>query len=138
MNTLSFQLLDDLKPCITKHRKFNTKEELKNILYKLWDKFINEELLDSSSYFFNFETKEEDINHVYTSLLYDDYCVYNRFEKYYVIAFSINYKRFYIWSKYCNARLIDWGEKNNDNVDETLSPDWDENPIFKFIKSLNS
>lgn len=71
------------------------------------------------------------------TLLENKYCVYNRFEKYFVVAFALNYTRFEIYSKDSRKELIKW--RDNDEHDEIrgiINYDHNENPVAMLLKSL--
>jgi len=45
------------------------------------------------------------------------YWVWNRFEKYYVVAFALDFTRFEVYSKDCDKQLIKWRENDeNDKI----------------------
>lgn len=102
---------------------------------KLWDKFISGEYCDHSGYFFENESRESDIATVMDSLLGDKYYVRNRYQKYYVIAFAIDYTRFHIWSKDYDAELIEWSQKGE--IVDNYDPDHAVNPVVKIMNQLN-
>ncbi len=69
----------------------------------------------------------------------DGYWVWNRFEKYYVVAFSLNFTRFEVYSKDCNKELIKL--RDNDEHDPIAGwitdPDYNESPIVRMLQCLN-
>lgn len=129
MNTLSFAIFDDLNQIIHKEWTFNDKDEIKNILYELQKSFLSKKIGDDYYSFFN-----NDMDNVIQSLYKKNFYVCNRYDKYYVIAFSINYTKFYIWSKDCDAKIIKWSEDgelvNNYNINH------DENPVVSLLKNI--
>lgn len=136
-HTLSFQLLDDLIPHISKSWEIYTEADIKRVLRNLWKEFDDEELDDVSGYYFQMNSKNKRIEEITNSLISDGYYVRNRFEKYYVIAFAIDYKRFNIWSKDCDAKMIKWREDDEkDKIDDYLPSDYDVNPVVKLLQSI--
>ncbi|AQN68726.1 hypothetical protein [Saudi moumouvirus] len=106
--TLSFCIYDDLIPVISFEKKFNNICEVGNILKNIWNKFLSGNYSDRTHYFFDNKTMKEDIKYVLKRLKNENYCVFNGFEKYYVVAFSLNYTKFYIWSRDCKPLIINW------------------------------
>ncbi len=130
ISTISFCVCDDLRPDEIITKSFKNKEELTNILKEIW-KIGTEKY--SHTYFFD----NISIESVVDDLLTEGYCVYNRREKYYVVAFAINYKRFWIWSKDCEAKIIKWKENDeNDCIAKNLEEDYDVNPVIKMMSKL--
>jgi hypothetical protein len=77
-------------------------------------------------------------NHIVDKLLDKHYFVKNRYNKYYVIAFAINYTRFEVYSKDCDKELIEWRDEAL-SVDDPIkgvitNPDYNENPVITFLK----
>lgn len=62
----------------------------------------NNEKLDKNHY----------INNIVDKLLKNDFFVYNRYNKYYSVAFAINKKRFPVYSKDTDTVMIQWDEKD--------------------------
>src|ERR1700722_4382478 len=105
-NILSFCIFDDLQPAYGPiHVQFQEKSY--KVLTKIVDNIIRECTNDPSGYYVN---KHHSTDEVVATLISDDYYVINRYQKYYVIAFAINYTRFEIYSKDCDKELIQWRE----------------------------
>ena len=78
------------------------------------------------------------------SLDQNKYYVINRVEKYYVVAFAINYTQFEIFSKDVDKQLIDWEISENDKkkwnpivihqIDD--DDDYNENPVVTLLREL--
>lgn len=123
--TISFTILDDLEDI--KNYDYETDTKLskipllpyhKQIQFTKTDieKFINEVRLVFAlplklCYFNDRIYNSEIVDELYN----DNFYVLNRIEKYYVVAFAINYTRFEIYSKDCDKKLISWRE--NDESD---------------------
>lgn len=136
--TLSFAILDDLNQKYYFSEDFTSYDELTQILTKIWDSFLSEEVeYGDRGYFFQKNTKSEDINDVLYKLKQNNYYVCNRINKYYVYAFAINYKRFWIWSKDCEAKIIEWPVKSYESVADNLDPEYDVNPVIKVMRMFN-
>lgn len=67
------------------------------------------------------------------------YIVSNRVEKYYVMAFALDYTRFEVFSKDCDKQLIKWRDDDNDDkiVGFITDDEYNENPVIKLMKQLN-
>lgn len=141
-HTLSFCFLDDLCPKISLEWDFKNMEEIPSILENLWNRFLDgnhpNPLSDPSGYYFESETRKDDIQVVLDCLKKQGYYRCNRFEKYYVIAFSIDRRRFRIWSKDCDPEIIDWsfGKTQGPVVDSEPPEDCNENPVLTLMKNL--
>jgi len=68
-------------------------------------------------------TVELDIKEVVDNLYNDGFHVWNRLNKYYVVAFAINYNRFDIYSKDCDKKLIEWEDLDSSGDDTDKSDD---------------
>jgi len=82
------------------------------------------------------------IDEICACLINDNYYVLNRIEKYYVLAFSINYTQFEVYSKDCDKKFIDWkyDADTTDNIKVTGiidDPDYNLNPLIKMIRSIH-
>lgn len=139
-NTLSFCIFDDLSPRsgpITIEYDENDKDALSAALDKIVKPYLEGESIDPSEYYF---TKDYDKNDVLNDLMKDKYYVWNRYEKYYVIAFAINYTRFEIFSKDCDKELIEWRENDEDDEIKGVitKEDYNENPVVSLMKRLST
>jgi hypothetical protein len=168
IDTISFGILDDLNfdhgPIHRNINKADINDIRKNIkdmisVFKWKDvvgckpetgafgKYCDEEnhdhgKRDESGYFDEdfFKKEDELVNHIASNLQRESFYVINRYNKYYVIAFAINYSRFEIFSKDCNKILIDWGEKNGSIIYDGIiqDPDYNENPVIKTMRMINN
>lgn len=82
-----------------------------------------------------------DVDYVAEKLIEQGYFVFNRVNKYYVVAFALDYTRFEIYSKDCDKQLIDWcvdneKAKNAKIVHQIEDPDYNENPVIQILKDL--
>lgn len=142
-HTVSFVVLDNLENYIgPRHitipdlsitsvvyavKQLTRSEEIRNPLY-----FFDDEYYDSSGYW---------PNKIASTLIEDGYYVINRWQKYYVIAFALDYTRFEVYSKDCDKKLIDWEtpEQTNAVIKGIITDeDYNVNPVIKLIQSLNN
>lgn len=117
MNTINFVILENLKPCYGPIEITSSYDDIKNELYNLIDVF--KKIPDKSGYFDTdfFNNAETYISHIEYSLKQHNYFVRNGYNKYYVIAFALNYTRFEVFSKGHNKQLIKW---RNDDVNDSI------------------
>lgn len=110
---LCFCILRDLIPLFNPEEyRFSTKDELVIILQNLWKEL---EKLDFISQFFQSTHRQRKIKEVVENLEQSGYCVWNQYEKYFVIAFALDYKRFWIWCKNQIPQVIQW--RKDDIID---------------------
>ena len=136
---ISFCIFDDLQPCFSPiciEYNINDSDELSLAIDKIVEPFLNGKKTDPSGYYFSLDY---DKNEVLSELLDKNYYVLNRYQKYYVIAFAINYTRFEIYSKDCNKKLIRWRDDDKKDKVEGIIVDenYNENPVITFMKSLS-
>lgn len=62
--------------------------------------------------------------------------VLNRVNKYYVIAFAINRKRFAVYSKDCNTQQIKWSDDDETIVRDSPDPR-NQNPVVALMKTIH-
>lgn len=157
---ISFTMLNDLRHMEEwpKHKKikYNKDEIIKFIReidggylsHEEYEKYLEKKTKgnkyhDKSQYFKSYDGKddlqEEDIEYIANELMETQYFVKNRYNKYYVIAFAINYTRFEIYSKDCDKELIDWGiEELGQIKGEINDPDYNVNSVIKLVKELTT
>jgi hypothetical protein len=84
------------------------------------------------------ENEEQCINSIVQSLIKKSFFVTNRYNKYYSIAFAINYTRFEIYSFGCDKELIDWkdGKGIVSQFGIIHDPNYNESPVLKILRSL--
>lgn len=71
-------------------------------------------------------------------LLSKGYSVWNLFQKYYVIAWAIDYTRFEIYSEDCED-VIEWGEGKSGGIKGIIeNEDYNENPVITTMKAFHS
>ena len=140
---LSFSILDDLNHMSNypKHVELQDKtfQTIKTAILGLLQNFKNGSDYDPS-YFFDreFFSTNEYINQIVEDLLDKNYYRRNRVEKYYVIAFALDYTRFEIFSKDCEKQLIDWGVENHGEIKGIIhNEDYNENPIITLLKNID-
>jgi hypothetical protein len=80
---------------------------------------------------------DEEINGIANILLKKNYFVKNRYNKYYVVAFALNYTRFEIFSKDCDKQLIDWEEGEGEIKGVINDLNYNENPVVTLLKQIN-
>lgn len=86
----------------------------------------------------DFKDEQSNIQIIANELIDNHYYVINRYEKYYVIAFAINFSRFEVFSKDHNKELISWN-KDGPIILSGLITDlnYNENPLDTLIKWYN-
>ena len=118
-HTLSFCILDDLKPRYGPvHIEINDLkyETISNAVEKIAQQIIKNQSDCTGCYFYSEYDMGNSIsfvpkynnNTITNELLENGYYVLNRYEKYYVIAFALNYKEFKVVSANCLKELIEW------------------------------
>jgi len=146
-HTISICILDDLKAYYGPHHLYFTKglhskRKLKRKILALIRPFKKKYKEDCSEYFDDafFEKEDEYVTNIVQSLIEKKYYVFNRYNKYYVIAFAIDFVRFEVFSKDCDKELIKWRHDDaNDPIVGIISdPNYNENPVVKFIRLFNS
>lgn len=147
---ISYVMLDDLQymeDCILTDGKPFSKEILRtydniyNFIMSIADKYIKYESEYDAAHFFKSNyygnITDSDIADITNTLLEEGYYVRNRLEKYYVVAFSINFSRFEVYSKDCDKEVIDWGVTNQGPiVGRITNPDYNENPVLTLMRSI--
>lgn len=79
--------------------------------------------LDPTGSYFNFINDEKMyIDEVVTNLKENKYHVVNRYDKYYVHAFAIDFTTFYIFSKDYSVNIIDWTEHSINSINIVNGP----------------
>lgn len=140
-HTVSFTILDDLCSAYGPvHETFTGEATLDNIreaVSKILTEF-KEGDSDPSGYYLE-SIDESEISAVSRNLCSKKYSVINRYEKYYVIAFSLDYTRFEVFSKDCNKELISWGRNNEKatKVEQITDPEYNMNPVLKMFMEAN-
>lgn len=76
------------------------------------------------------------IKHIAETLRQQQYYVLNRMQKYYVLAFALNYTRFEIYSKGCDKRTSPEQTSKAKVVHQIDDPDYNENPVIRLLKNL--
>lgn len=141
---VSFGVLDD---CTWKDRQVNGPFHREITDLKHLPKTLREMIHDAiqQRYGDAWDSDDElcDIDEEYVAekLIENSYFVYNRVNKYYVVAFALNYTRFEIYSKDSDKQLIDWcvdneKAKNAKIVHQIEDPDYNENPVIQILKDL--
>jgi hypothetical protein len=87
---------------------------------------------DPSNYYWEM-IDEIEIEKITKNLMFQNYYVINRFERYFVIAFALNFTRFEIFSKDCDKRLITW--QSNEEKDLIIIID-DKSTLNSVIESI--
>lgn len=159
MHILSFLILDDLSTSngygpvhtVMNNLEYNTLEtSLKKIASPFFKYIANikrdpeyywykspssDEISDPTGYYFE---QDYDVSEVIQNLISNQYYCWNRYQKYYVIAFAIDYVRFSVFSKDCDKMIIKWRE--DDQNDKIIPYDFDnnynENPVISLMKEL--
>lgn len=158
-HTISFVILDDLsntfKPIEIEIGEVN-RENVTNAVDAIAKQFgfIDDKTLvgeyehhDVSRYYFESAFSDrykpqfiKDRDDVIDNLITNGYSVWNRFNKYYVIAWAVDHTRFEVYSKDCDKMLIQWGEGKNDGEIKGMieDEDYNENPVITMMKALHS
>lgn len=97
-------------------------------LAQAWDGKYKDKKHDPSLYFSGFSGMrvdreplgERQAEIIAKQLLENKYFVRNRLEKYYVVAFALDYATFYVYSKDYDPKVIDWRERDHDSIDGTI------------------
>ena len=103
-----------------------------------WDRPMSvTEQCDPSGYYFE---KDYDVNDIVHELINNKYYCWNRYNKYYVIAFAIDYIRFSVFSKDCDKIVIKWRDEDQDDqiVPDNLDNNYNENPVISLLKKINN
>ena len=139
-HTVSFSVLDDCNPAygpvhetIPDLDSKSIEQAVRNLLGN-FKKSGN----DPSGYYHK-EINESEVQDVTNSLFSKKYYVINRFEKYYVIAFAIDYTRFEVYSKDSDKELIKWrtADSNDAVVGQISDPEYNLNPVIKLMQQIN-
>lgn len=141
-HSVSFCILDDLCSAYGPiHEPITevSKGHIKIAVRKILDKFLESKYNDPSGYYQGL-IDEKEINLITNDLFSNKYYVINRFEKYYVIAFALDYTRFEIYSKDCDKELINWGISHpNAEVTGIITDlDYNLNPVIKFMQQISN
>lgn len=147
-HTLSFTILNDLRPCYGPvHLSLSDLEAMTILegvktLAKPFLGVQQTDFLDPSGYFFKSSggfPATYNPHSITQTLKRENYCVWNRYEKYYVYAWAIDGARFEVFSKDCDKQLIDWGtEINGEIVSRIMNPQYNENPVVSLLSKLYS
>jgi hypothetical protein len=138
MHTISFCILDDCRPAYGPiHESFSgsiSEQPVKSTVRSILQAFLDSKY-DPSKYYHE-RINQDEINCITSGLCSENYYVHNRFEKYYVIAFAIDFTRFEVFSRDCDKRLIKWRE--NDEADPITgiitNDDYNISPVIKMLK----
>jgi hypothetical protein len=140
-HTITLAILDDLN-FDTHHTKTIegplTYETILSSVETLVASFKNQ--TDISGYFDSdyFGAESEYNGNISSKLFSDGYWVRNRYNKYYVICFSIDHTRFEIFSKDCDKELIDWGKDNGEIKGLIEDPEYNENPVITVLRMFEN
>ena len=178
------EIANSYKPCFTEDGVRNKYDKLgcivKDSEYKgrekrreEWDAKYKDKKLDPSNFFSGYVLEyqedppfnESNADSLADTLLEDGYFVRNRLEKYYVVAFALDFATFSVYSKDCDPKVIDWRKKaeppsgveredefddpsvtrdersevqikNGEFKGEKLGPDDNINPVVSTVKKL--
>ena len=149
---VSMSILDDLEHFdnFPKHMIVDKLDDLFSIIQELvksYEKYGKDldpvGMFDKSGVGSEYYENDNFIKDVCSGLIDDHYYVINRVNKYYVIAFAINYTKFEIYSKDKDKEFIDW--KYSPSSDEVIKiggiiddPEYNENPVIKLLQALSA
>ena len=115
--TISFSILDNCKHTYGPIHKFVNSEinytTVLEIVTNILSNFSKTD--DPSSYYYKL-INEDEIEKITWNLIFQNYYVINEFNRYYVIAFALNFTRFEIFSKDCATQLITWRLNDKKNI----------------------
>lgn len=149
MHTISYCLMDE-----TEYYYGPVHMKINNLKYETISKAIDKLLRDSQKedceppHFLEYDEPRMwaddppyyDNNDITKDLMNDGYYVWNRYQKYYVIAFAIDYTRFEFYSKDVDKRVIEWGntcEAKNGPIKGVINnPNYNANPVIGLVQSL--
>jgi hypothetical protein len=139
-HTISFAIFDDLRSIVSITKK------LPKLNFKSIHKILNEIIKgieDIDYHDRNLDgllTRSSKRSEIVEDLLNDKYTVYNRVNKYYVLAIALDYTRFDIYSKDCDKVLIKWrdNDENDPIVGVIENPNYNENPVASLMRNLQT
>ena len=133
--TLSVCLFEDLEPYYSKDVTIPNLDEsaIRSALKEIVDDCQEDDR--SRSGFFDSLTKSETNSIVY-ELVNDHYYVWNRYNKYYVILFAIDYTGCEIYSKDYNKEVFNWEGKSREIKGMIDNDDYNENPVVTLFNNL--
>lgn len=154
-HTLSFTVLDHLYPLIGpihKNIKDLSEASIRSAVREVVSYYLTHDEDNDPSYYFSQDNKwgwgspyrgvlaryEED--GIVQHLMHDNYCSVNRYNKYYVIAFAIDFLRFEVFSKDCDKKRIKW--RRDDSSDPVIHnitcKNYNENPVIRLMKTIHN
>ena len=143
MSVLSFVILDDLTPA---YGPVHVPIEEKNVgkaISEAVAELVDRRSVDPTSYYIHgWEAQGIPARHnpgeVEKCLRERGYYCLNRYEKYYVVAFALDYKRFEVFSKDCSKELIKWRVDDADDpvVGRVSDPEYNLNPVIRSMSPL--
>lgn len=144
---ISFVLLDDLEPMygpVHISLKSLCKTEIEKALQNFAEPFVSGKESEGGYIFKGYDNEKPVFcsKFVCERLEETGYYVLNRVEKYYVYAWAIDGKRFEVYSKDCDKKLVDWGDdKHNNNecvVEQIQDENYNENPVVKLLSDSSN
>ena len=136
-NVISFRILEDLSTVYSDSVsiKDSSFEEIMKGVKEIAKPFMTRKETDSTVYYFKDDYYSQEVAE---ALMKKGYYVVNRYEKYYVVAFALNYTRFEVFSKDCDKETIKWRYDDSDDVIEgkITDDDYNENPVVKLLKKM--
>lgn len=79
------------------------------------------------------------VSDIVHDLLRDGYYVWNRWEKYWSVAFALDYARFEVYAKDIDKELIKWRENDGeDPVYHQVRGDYNANPVFAAVAAAQA
>lgn len=145
---LSIKILDDLEDVYSDSISIKNKsyESILAGVKNISEPLTSGRVSDPTTYYFRDTDivwhceKDYDPENIANDLFQDGYYVYNRYNKYYVVAYALNYTKFEVYSKDCDKKLIKWRvDDDNDQVKGIIvDPNYNENPVITFMKKICS
>ena len=143
--TVSFVILDDLEPYSGPiHAEISTLEDVKSFLHRVKKEHEEDTVLgpqgrkgDPTGILKTWT--DEHVEKLSQQLTTDGYLVWNRCEKYYVLAFAIDYMRFEVYSKDYMKKLIKWRDNDEGDpvVHQVVDPDYHVSPVIRLLAAIN-
>ena len=159
MHTLSFCILNDLSVyngygpvhVSIDDLEYDTLKKALDEFSKPFLKYISNQQSDPEYYWYKSQSSDEEcdptgyyfeqdynVSEVIQDLSNNKYYCWNRYQKYYVVAFSIDYVRFNVFSKDCDKMVIKWrkDDQNDEIIPDDLDNNYNENPVISLLSDL--
>lgn len=148
-HTLSFTVLRELYPIVGPiHKSINDLSEasIRSAVREVVSYYRTHDERDDPSYYFTYNNPaftgylaHYDEDGIVQHLMQDKYCGVNRYNKYYVIAFAIDFLRFEVFSKDCDKKRIKWRKDDSGDpvIHNITCKNYNENPVIRLMKTIH-